>query len=119
MITSTLRAAVRRAIGAVRKYMPTKDITKEQEEMLSRIAMAPRMLKKHWRWLRSSGLIKQRYRWNLTTRALFYIEMITQVHGPSMDKDWIRSWYNILRWTHNPEMIAKFWRTHAEQQPRH
>ena len=113
---SRLRPLLRAAIGTVRILMNSKPMSKEQEEMLAKIAMSERMLKKHWRWLEHSGLLRKRSSWGLTKPSLFYIEMITQVHGPHMPKDQVKNWWYLLRCTKNPELVSKFWSFHLEHE---
>ena len=112
-----LRAAVRAAIGVARIIMSKKPNSREQEEMLAKIAMSERMLMKHWRWLEAAGLLKKRNNWLLSPRAKFYIKMITHVHGPHMPKDQVQNWYNLLRSTGNSELIETFWSFHIDRRP--
>ena len=111
-----LRAVVRAAIGVARIIMSKKNISREQEEMLAKIAMSERMLGKHWKWLDAAGLLRKRTRWNLSSRSIFYVEMITTVHGPKMPKDNIQNWYNILRMCDNPELVEQFWAFHIPRE---
>ena len=114
---SRLRPLLRALIGTARIIMNSRPMSKEQEEMLAKIAMSERMLMKHWRWLEHSGLINQRRaRWGLTKPSLFYIEMITQVHGPHMPKDLVKNWWYLLRCTQNQELISKFWSWHLDEE---
>ena len=97
--------------------MSKKPNSREQEEMLAKIAMSERMLMKHWRWLDAAGLLKKRNNWLLSSRAKFYIKMITHVHGPYMPKDNVQNWYNLLRSTGNSELIETFWSFHIDRRP--
>lgn len=96
--------------------MNSKPMSKEQEEMLAKIAMSDRMLKKHWRWLEHSGLLRKRFSWGLTKPSMIYIEMITQVHGPSMPKYQVKNWWHLLKCTRNEQLISSFWSYHIDQE---
>ena len=113
---SRLRPLLRAAIATARIFMNSRPMSKEQEEMLAKIAMSDRMLKKHWRWLEHSGLLRKRTSWGLTKPSVFYIEMITQVHGPRMPKDQVKNWWHLLKCTGNEALCMKFWSFHTSQE---
>ena len=113
---SRLRPLLRALIGTARIIMNSRPMSKEQEEMLAKIAMSERMLIKHWKWLQHSGLLRQRTTWGLTKTSIFYIEMITAVHGPQMPSSQVKNWWYLLRCTKNEELISKFWSWHLDQE---
>ena len=95
--------------------MSKKTNSREQEEMLAKIAMSERMLVKHWRWLDAAGLLRRRRAWLLSPSAKFYVKMITTVHGPNMQAYQVQNWHNLLRWTYDDHLLESFWSYHAER----
>ncbi len=109
---SRLLTVLRVGIKAITIMMKKKNTTHEQEEVLAKIAMSERILSKHWRLLEQSGLLRRRIRWKLSPQSIFYIKMITNVHGPKMSKTKVSIWLNILRMCDDPELVEQFWAFH-------
>ena len=101
------------AIGTViHKTYATKKITKEQESLLATFASAKRLLRKHWRLLGNSGLMRTDRNYILTPSAKIYISMVTLVHGAVMSKreayDWAKVLCHINDLELQPEAVQNF-----------
>ena len=84
----------------------------EQENILAKMAAAPRLTQKHWRLLYGSGLTNHGSNWFTSEAAKVYIQTITLVHGPTMTKMHAATWYDILRWGAEIRLLEKFWKWH-------
>ena len=109
-----LRTIFRVGIKAIIIMMNKRNTTFEQEDLLARIAMSERLISKHWRLLEQSGLLRRRTRWKLSPQSIFYIKMITNVHGPKMPKAKVSIWLNVIRMCDDPELVEQFWAFHLD-----
>ena len=96
----------------MRQAYEPKSITKEQEDMLARLACAPTLRRKHWKQLKRSGLTTEKKIYSLSSFAEFLVDMITTVHGPSMKYHQLRFWHIVLTHSKSSDIIEKFWEMH-------
>ena len=101
------------ALGTViHKTYATKKITKEQESLLASFAAAKRLLKKHWRLLHDSGLMRKDRKYILTPSSEIYKSMITKVHGAVMSNREAYHWTKVLSHINDldlqPEPVQNF-----------
>ena len=94
------------------KVYEPKPITKEQEDMLARLASAPSLRRKHWKQLKRSGLTTEKKIYNLSPSAEFLVNMITTVHGPNMKRQHLRFWHIVLTHSKSSSIIKEFWEMH-------
>ena len=96
----------------MRQAYEPKPITKEQEDMLARLACAPVLRRKHWKQLKRSGLTTEKKIYSLSPFAEFLVNMITTVHGPNMKYHQLRFWHIVLTHSKSSVILEKFWEMH-------
>ena len=87
-----------------------RSLSREQVDILAHIAMAPRYLKKHAEWLKSSGILNRRVGYHIGEQERIYVDMITAVHASEFEDYMVIEWCGFLHNLPDFDAVAYWFR---------